>query len=355
MLFKFPINDCHIHLFDPKDMDECSAMVDWCGYTNWAFLACTQIRHPLALTQNLLCALMKLREGGRCHAFGSLHYNPDGSVPEADDLLEQIKWFDAAGFDGLKMLDGKPGVRMRQGIPLDAPNYDKMFDYAQRTQFPILYHINDPIEFWYEDQLPQWAVKQGLFYDKEHFIHKYEMDEETFGILRKHPNLNLCIAHFFFISDQPGLCCEMLDRYPNLFFDITPGWEMFENFAKDWDYWRNFFGKYSHKIMFGTDTFSDHWKETVTCLQRVLETDEKFVAFEENCHGLDLPEDTLHDLYFNNYHKFIRNPDKKINVEMILAYADTLYARIPEDWDQEKRNLVTHNIEFLKGEIAKFR
>ena len=78
------------------------------------------------------------------------------------------------------------------------------------------------------------------------------------------------------------LCNELLDRYPNLYLDITPGWEMFENFAKDREYWRNFFGRHSRRILFGTDTFSDHWMETVTCLQRVMETDETFVAFEEN-------------------------------------------------------------------------
>ena len=144
----------------------------------------------------------------------------------------------------------------------------------------------------------------------------------------------------------------MLDRYPNLFFDITPGWEMFENFAKDREYWRSFFSKYSHKILFGTDTFSDHWKETVTCLQRVLETDEKFVAFEENCIGLDLDEETLHDLYFNNYHKFIRNLNKKIDVDMVLEYADTLYDRIPQD---ENYQMVHDAIDFLKAEIAKYR
>lgn len=351
MYFRYPINDVHIHLFDPKDMDECTAMVNECGYTNWAFLACTVIGGPFALTQNLLCALMKLREGGRCQAFGSFHYNGD-QVPDADNLLRQIEWFDKAGFDGIKMLDGKPGVRLRQNLPLDAPNYDKMFDYAQRTQFPILYHINDPIEFWYRDRLPQWAVEKNFFYGDGRFPHKYQIDEETFGFLHKHPNLNLCIAHFFFISDQPGLCCEMLDRYPNLFFDITPGWEMFENFAKDRDYWRHFFDKYSHKILYGTDTFSDHWRETVSCLRRVMETDEAFTAFEENCIGLDLPEKTLRDIYFNNYHKFIRRTDKKINVDMVLEYADTLYDRIPAGEDAE---LIRHNIDFLKAEIAKFR
>lgn len=352
MLYRYPIRDAHIHLFDPQDIDECIQMVEWCGYTNWTFLACTVIGHPLALTQNLLCALVKLRENGRCQAFGSFHYGTDGQVPSADELRRQIEWFDRAGFDGIKMLDGKPGVRKRQGLPLDAANYDKMFDYAEREQFPILYHINDPVEFWHREQLPQWAVTKNFFYGDGTFPHKYEIDEETFGILRKHPQLKLCIPHFFFISDQPGLCCEMLDRYPNLYFDITPGWEMFENFAKDRDYWRHFFAEYSQRILFGTDTFSDHWKETVTCLQRVLETDETFVAFEENCVGLDLPEAVLHDLYYNNYQRFIPRTDKKLQVDMVLEYADTLYNRIP---DGEHARLIADTIDYLKAEIAKYR
>ena len=65
MFYRYPINDVHIHLFDPKDIDECIAMVDECGYTNWTFLACTVIDSPFALAQNLLCALMKLKEGGQ--------------------------------------------------------------------------------------------------------------------------------------------------------------------------------------------------------------------------------------------------------------------------------------------------
>ena len=55
MFYRYPINDVHIHLFDPKDIDECIAMVDECGYTNWTFLACTVIDSPFALAQNLLC------------------------------------------------------------------------------------------------------------------------------------------------------------------------------------------------------------------------------------------------------------------------------------------------------------
>ncbi len=60
----------------------------------------------------------------------------------------------------------------------------------------------------------------------------------------------------------------------------------------------------------------------------------------------------LRDIYFNNYHKFIRRMDKKINVDMVLEYADTLYDRIPAG---ENRQLISDTIDYLKAEIGKFR
>ncbi|MCM0650092.1 amidohydrolase [Clostridium swellfunianum] len=351
MYFKYSINDCHIHLFDSKDIDKCVDMIDYCGFTNWTHLACTVVPINKALTQNLLGALLKLQEGGRCQAFASFHYF-NGKVPNADELLRQIKWFDEAGFDGIKMLDGKPTIRKMLDIPLDDESYDKMFDYAEKRQIPIMYHINDPIEFWYRDRMPNWAVASGNFYGDGSYPHKYEIDEETFRFLRKHPKLKICIPHFFFISDQYGLCSEMLDRYANLYFDITPGWEMFENFAKDLELWRQFFINNAHKILFGSDTFSDHWMETIACLRRVMETKEEFVAFEENCIGLDLPEEALRQIYYENYYKFVGRTNKKINVDAVLEYADTLYNLVQDGPDKQE---VIDEINYLKQEIAKFK
>ena len=343
--------DGHIHYADSLEAERLRYIIEAYGLSGVA-LQCIPKGGKIPVEEDAFS--FKRQSSVPVYIFGGLDRRifslSSGRMAEA--LPSEIDRLMTMGCDGIKMLDGKPGVRRRQNLRLDAPNYDKMFDYAQRTQFPILYHINDPIEFWYRDRLPQWAVEKDFFYGDGTFPHKFEIDEETFGFLRKHPNLNLCIPHFFFISDQPGLCCEMLDRYPNLFFDITPGWEMFENFAKDREYWRSFFSEYSHKILFGTDTFSDHWRETVTCLRRVMETDEPFVAFEENCVGLDLPEKTLRDIYFNNYHKFIRRMDKKINVDMVLEYADTLYDRIPVG---ENRQMISDTIDYLKAEIGKFR
>ena len=43
---------------------------------------------------------------------------------------------------------------------------------------------------------------------------------------------------------------------------------------------------------------------------------------KENCLGMDLPEESLRDIYYNNYDKFVRRTDRSINVDMLLQYAD---------------------------------
>lgn len=72
--FRRPISDCHIHLFNPAQIQECFDMVKTCGYDHWTFLGCTLIGSR-ALTQNLMGALLKLKGQGQCLAYASFHYD----------------------------------------------------------------------------------------------------------------------------------------------------------------------------------------------------------------------------------------------------------------------------------------
>ncbi len=73
-------------------------------------------------------------------------------------------------------------------------------------------------------------------------------------MLDKHPRLNATLAHFFFLSEYRDRVEEILEKYPNVKFDLTPGWEMYIAFSKDTEGWHDFFEKYSERILFGTDS-----------------------------------------------------------------------------------------------------
>ena len=61
--------------------------------------------------------------------------------------------------------------------------------------------------------------------------------------------------------------------------------------------------------------FRSHWRVTIENLRRVLETDDRFVSFEESCHGLNLSEETLRRLYLGNFRDLLPGPPRKMNVD----------------------------------------
>lgn len=328
MFFRYPISDVHIHVFRQEDAFDVIKMADELSYDQYNILSATSLG-PRFAADNLLTAWLKIKEPYRCHGFAGFNY-PETGAPEAEDLLKQAQDFHALGFDGIKMMDGKPGIRRKIGKPLDDPLYDPMFDYLEQQNWPVLYHVNDPIEFWTWDLMPEWAKAMGdrVFYGNGEYPSKDTIEAEAVHVVEKHPRLRIIFAHFFFIADDLDKAAGYFERFPNLMFDITPGWEMFESFANRYDESREFFRKYADRIIFGTDTISDHWRTTVGNLRRVMETDEYFVSFEENCHGLNLDEKTLRQIYIENYHKFLPAKPATMKVDEIIAYADRLSDRI---------------------------
>lgn len=334
MFFRYPISDVHIHVFNQQDAENVIKMADELSYDQFNILSATSIGVRLA-ANNLLTAWVKLREPNRAHGFAGFIY-PDQGAPSADDLLEQAKEFHALGFDGIKMMDGKPGVRRKIGKPLDDLLYDPMFSYLEEQNWPLLYHVNDPIEFWTWDLMPDWAktIGEQVFYGNGEYPSKEQIENEAIHVVEKHPNLRVIFAHFFFIADDLEKAAGYFERFPNMMLDITPGWEMFESFSANYDASRSFFKKYKNRIFYGSDTISEHWRTTIGNLRRVIETEEKFVSFEENCHGLNLDEETMRALYQENYKRFLPAQPNAMNVNEIIGYADRLTDRMKREEPQ---------------------
>ena len=82
----------------------------------------------------------------------------------SDILADQVRTLKAIGFDGLKLIEGKPTARRRMNVPLDAPKYEGMWSALEALETPAVYHVADPEEFWDADRLPERARSRGQFY-----------------------------------------------------------------------------------------------------------------------------------------------------------------------------------------------
>lgn len=271
----------------------------------------------------------------KVYANGTLQHYYDGR-DTAEGYLRQVQLMDALGFDGIKMLDGKPDSRKKLGRRLDDPIFDKFYAYAEEHDMPFTYHVGDPAENWDRSKITKEALERGWFYD-ESFTSLEQLREEIEGILTKFPKLRISLAHFYFMGDDLEGTIRLFEKYPNVSFDLCPGGEMFVGFSKRPEEWRQFFKKYADRIYFGTDTYNrpyfDNLEDYEKCMtagyrinltRRMLEWD---TPFEDRFRGtltpLNLDSDTLQKIYYDNCVARLGEP-RKVDGKLAAAYASSV-------------------------------
>lgn len=289
----FPIIDSHVHISGSGCLD---FMKKYCTEQQFQAvnIACLGHKKPNDPLQNILAALLKLQDD-RFYAHGSLLYPAmpvDRSRADSLDFARQVQELDAIGFDGVKMLEGKPTTRKLIGLAQNDPAYDAYYAWMEQAGRHIVWHVADPETFWDKDLAPEFSFASGWFYGDGTFLTKQQLYDEVVDVLERFPGLNVTFAHFFFLSDFPDQAEALLRQFPQVTLDITPGREMYENFSLRTDRWRSFFHRYADRILFGTDMTSTEFQgaagELVDTMRRFLATNDTFTYWDFTIRGLGL-------------------------------------------------------------------
>jgi predicted TIM-barrel fold metal-dependent hydrolase len=321
-----PLLDCHVHAEKTEGITRLEDIWQRYRIDKMNILA-TSSYSEKRVANNAICLLFKLRHPGKAFGFGSLYYPPSGTPTDGKELLEQAQWLMSLGFDGMKMLDGKPDNRKRIGIPLDSPIYDPYFDYLVENKLPLLYHVNDPAIFWDKEKVPQYVIDLKWAYLDDSFVSKDGLYREIDGILEKHPGLKVIFAHFYFMDDESiERASAFLDRWPDVSFDVTPGW-LFKSFARDLDGWRAFFIKYQDRILFGTDNDYGISKELIYVIRTVLETDNEIEFWNIELHGMKLDRTVLEKIYGANFRRYAGTCPKKVETAQVIEECNRITRR----------------------------
>ncbi len=251
-----PIIDAHVHYSLPVTSDQIQTMLKRTKTDIVNLVACFSKTKG---SENPDCLLAKYLVPSKTYVFGSLdltvyfkHPNEVGKYQ-----VKYVKELLKCGCDGIKMLEGKPTTRNRYPIPdFDLPTWDLYWQYLEKNQIPVVWHVNDPEEFWDINKVPSWAKASGWYYD-EKTINNETQYEQIYRVLKRYPHLKIIFAHFYFMSAQLPRLAKLFEEFPNISVDITPGIEMFTNFSKNQVSAKAFFEKYQDRIIYGTDISSD--------------------------------------------------------------------------------------------------
>jgi hypothetical protein len=346
----FRINDCHVHASGGEGLDafvrHANDFIENVQMDSINILCINGAKPGGGVGVDLLSLALKSKDP-RFTVYGGFGYWMNTIACDAAGLKTQLETMMAAGFDGLKMIEGKPTFRAASGIPLDDARYDPAYELLESSGFHVLNHVNDPEEFWDKDNCPEWAGDVGGGYWKaDKFLSKEQHYAENANIMARHPNVNVTFAHAHFFSNFPDRMVALLEKYPMATVDLTPGIEMYDGFTKQRDRWREIFVAYQDRFLFGTDnttpmskgmTHDGSGRYKVEKMVRFLTTSDEFEGWGYNLKGLGLPAGAAEKIMYTNYPR-LRGPAKPVNADAAVAYGEAVLREVKDRNDVPEAN-----------------
>lgn len=336
-----PVIDSHIHIRGYHDLKNTLAVAqnisEKCSLAGVNVLALSAWDADSA-GQNVLCMACKALYP-ETYAYANFDYFYEGVDKTAMGRLEQLKAFMAMGFDGVKLIETKPSSRKFVGIGLDDESYELCFDYMEKEQIPIIWHVADPEENWDAELCGEYAKEHGWYYGDGTFLSKEELYQETFRVLDRHPGLKVTFAHMLFLTKDIRRAAEVMEKYPNVRLDITPGCELYFNFDADYEGWRNFLLRYQDRIVFGTDNgWGDEpspaekvesGSKIIRMLKEYFSTENIVEAWDgKEIKGMNLPKEALERIFAGNFMELQKGKKSKpINLAQAVSYGKNVLER----------------------------
>jgi hypothetical protein len=332
---RFPVIDAHNHLFGDLEPEKLVEVMDAVGVRVWVNVTGNV---TLPLENNTYTIVRRdldhfathymRRYPGRFAAltmsdFAQWH-DPVLLTDDAfaDRCIQHLEEDLAKGAFGLKVTK-ELGLFFRDSggdlLPVDDARLFPIWRRAGELDVPVLIHVSDPAAFFRPidaanehyltlQEFPAWS------FHGSHFS-KAELLQQRNRMIAAHPNTQFILPHVANHPEDLASVGRLLDDHANVIIDFSA---RIDELGRQPYTARDFFIEYQDRILFGLDMPVS--PEAYRCYFRFLETrDEHFdypdyigrfgVYTRWKLCGLDLPDDVLKKIYYENAQRFIPGID----------------------------------------------
>jgi predicted TIM-barrel fold metal-dependent hydrolase len=330
---RYPFVDVHNHQFDLDSDAKVAAVVEAMDAMNMAVMvnlsgrgfrrttdasgAETYTLQEPQYLRDLIARTERVAPGRMVH-FTNVEWDGAGGPGWAERAVRELEADVAAGARGLKIykslgMDDRDASGAR--LHVDDPRLDPVFDACARLGIPVLIHTADPAPFWQQrdknnERLYELIEIPDRWRDPAKNPPWEALIEEQHNLFRRHPKTRFIAAHLGWLGNDLGRLGRLLDELPNVSTEI--GAVLAElgrqpRFAREW------LVRYQDRVMFGKDSWQASEYPTYF---RVLETADDYFPYYRRRHafwkiyGLDLPDEVLRKLYYENALAFVPRLDR---------------------------------------------
>lgn len=197
------------------------------------------------------------------------------------------------------------------GMHFDDPRMKPLFEKCAELHMPVSIHVADPI--WMYEKID--STNDGLMNAQKWLVDMTKPGIIGFDALIKtlenavknNPKTIFIACHFANLNHDMSQLGELLDKYPNLYADISARYAESATIPR---YMKKFYDKYQNRLVYGTDMGFDVAMYRITF--RILEsTDEHFYETEQFSYhwalnGFGLSKEVLQKLYHANAARIIQ-------------------------------------------------
>lgn len=248
---------------------------------------------------------------GRFIHFANINFDSIDDPRFAEKAAAQLEEDVRNGAKGLKIFKNlgmsvfdEDGRR----VHTDDPRLEPIWEKAGELGIPVLIHTGDPAPFWE----PQDRYNERWYELKERPRRKRDPEPswetimgEHWNLIRKHPNTNFISAHLSWLGNDLGRLGKLLDELPNMYTELGA---VLAELGRQPRTARQFLIDYQDRVLMGKDS----WEPSEYHVYfRTFETADEYFPYYRKRHafwrmyGLDLPDDVLRKIYYENAHRII--------------------------------------------------
>lgn len=314
---KFKFIDIHSHQFrmETQDLSELVAAMD-------AINMGIMVNLSGGSGEGLKAKLNNVNQNypNRFAVFANVDFSGVGNAGWGEQAAAQLEADVKAGAKGLKIYKSL-GLRNKDvngnRIAIDDTRLDPIWEKCAALDIPVLIHSADPKSFWdpMNSENERWLElktrprRQRSETDPAPW---QQIIDEQHRMFKKHPDTKFINAHMGWYANNLDRLGELLDELPNMSVGIGA---IIAELGRQPRRAKVFFIKYQNRILFGKDS----WKpEEFPTYFRVLETADEYFPYYKKYHafwamyGLDLPDEVLKKVYYQNALNLIPGLDESL-------------------------------------------